>query len=205
MESKIVVKVGLIGDAQVGKTSLMVRYVDRIFDSNYIETLGVNFLEKKRKVKGQDVTLSIWDLGGQIEFNNMMPLVCTDAAAILFIFDLSRKTTLHSIRKWYHQARHYNKHAIPILVGTKYDYFCGFPPEEQESTIVLARKVAKAMRAPLVFCSASHSINVNRIFKLVLSRAFKLKVTVPTNSDPSEPLLELNAEPEKDRDRERRS
>jgi len=61
----------------------------------------------------------------------MLPLVCNEAVAILFMFDLSRKSTLNSIKEWYRQARGFNKTAIPFLIGTKYDYFIGFSPEEQ--------------------------------------------------------------------------
>ena len=46
---------------------------------------------------------------GQREFVNMLPLVCNDAFAILFMFDLSRKSTLNSIKEWYRQARGFNK------------------------------------------------------------------------------------------------
>ena len=46
---------------------------------------------------------------GQREFVNMLPLVCNDAVAILFMFDLSRKSTLNSIKEWYRQARGFNK------------------------------------------------------------------------------------------------
>ncbi|KAF9103323.1 septum-promoting GTP-binding protein 1, partial [Mortierella sp. GBA35] len=125
----------------------------------------------------------------QREFVNMLPLVCNDAVAILFMFDLSRKSTLNSIKEWYRQARGFNKTAIPFLVGTKYDYFSTFSKEEQEE----ARKFARAMKAPLIFCSTSHSINVQKIFKIVLSKAFDLKCTIPEISEAGAPILEYTA------------
>jgi GTP-binding protein of the ras superfamily involved in termination of M-phase len=93
---------------------------------------GVNFMEKTISIRNTEVTFSIWDLGGQREFVNMLPLVCNDAVAILFMFDLTRKSTLNSIKEWYRQGRGFNKTAIPFLVGTKYDTFVNFPREEQE-------------------------------------------------------------------------
>ena len=118
-------------------------------------------MEKTISIRGTEITFSIWDLGGQREFVNMLPLVCNDAVAILFMFDLSRKSTLNSIKEWYRQARGFNKvknqpiplfllklsirshrnpfpfanrkkNAIPFLVGTKYDCFANYPAEEQE-------------------------------------------------------------------------
>ena len=144
---------------------------------------GVNFMEKTISIRNTEITFSIWDLGGQREFVNMLPLVCNDAVAILFMFDLTRKSTLNSIKEWYRQGRGFNKTAIPFLIGTKYDHFINFPKEEQEeistqvfhtSTIFSreqplmksnkqAKRFAKAMRASLIFSSTSHSINVQKV------------------------------------------
>ena len=144
--------------------------------------LGVNFMEKTISIRNTEITFSIWDLGGQREFVNMLPLVCNDAVALLFMFDLTRKSTLNSIKEWYRQGRGFNKTAIPLLIGTKYDHFINFPREEQEEissqvypaitnnfprTYVTntsqARRFATAMKAPLVFSSTSHSINVQKV------------------------------------------
>lgn len=94
----------------------------------------------------------------------MLPLVAKDAVAILFMFDLSRKATLNSVKEWYRQARGFNRviadhfaqdgaddqTAIPLLVGTKYDQFVLLPREEQEEITRQAKRFARAMRASLV-------------------------------------------------------
>ncbi|OAL40449.1 septum-promoting GTP-binding protein 1 [Fonsecaea nubica] len=188
-KSSVVIKVGMVGDAQIGKTSLMVKYVEGSWDEDYIQTLGVNFMEKTISIRNTEITFSIWDLGGQREFVNMLPLVCNDAVAILFMFDLTRKSTLNSIKEWYRQGRGFNKTAIPFLIGTKYDHFVNFPREDQEEISNQARRFAKAMRASLIFSSTSHSINVQKIFKIVLSKAFDLKCTIPEIENVGEPLL----------------
>eukprot|EP01135_Chromosphaera_perkinsii_P009374 Nk52_evm50s1737 gene=Nk52_evmTU50s1737 len=189
-KNSVVVKVGMVGDSQIGKTSLMVKYVEGSFDEDYIQTLGVNFMEKTISIRHTEITFSIWDLGGQREFINMLPLVCNDSVAILFMFDLSRRSTLNSVKEWYRQARGFNKTAISFLVGTKYDLFATLPANEQEETTRQARKFAKAMKAPLIFCSTSHSINVQKIFKIVLSKAFDLKCTIPPIKNVGEPIVE---------------
>ncbi|KAF2225681.1 P-loop containing nucleoside triphosphate hydrolase protein [Elsinoe ampelina] len=187
--SSVVIKVGMVGDAQIGKTSLMVKYVEGSWDEDYIQTLGVNFMEKTISIRNTEITFSIWDLGGQREFVNMLPLVCNDAVAILFMFDLTRKSTLNSIKEWYRQGRGFNKTAIPFLVGTKYDHFVNFPREEQEEISLQAKRFAKAMKASLIFSSTSHSINVQKIFKIVLAKAFDLRCTIPEIENVGEPLL----------------
>jgi len=167
-KNSVVIKVGMVGDSQIGKTSLMVKYVEGSFDEDYIQTLGVNFMEKTISVRRTTITFSIWDLGGQREFVNMLPLVCNDAVAILFMFDLSRKSTLNSVKEWYRQARGFNKTAIPFLIGTKFDQFATFPRDEQDeitkqvrhtSTMAQAQRIphpkakrfARAMHASLIF------------------------------------------------------
>mmetsp|Transcript_21699 Transcript_21699/g.31577 ORF Transcript_21699/g.31577 Transcript_21699/m.31577 type:complete len:212 (+) Transcript_21699:126-761(+) len=187
--NNVVVKIGMVGDAQVGKTTLMVKYVENKFDEDYIQTLGVNFMEKTITLRNTEITFSIWDLGGQREFISMLPLVCNDAVTTFFMFDLSRKSTLLSIKEWYRQARGLNRTAHAFLVGTKYDIFTTLPPEEQEDIDKLARKYAKAMKAPLIFTSASHSINVQKMFKIVLSKVFDLKSTMEPIEGVGEPLL----------------
>lgn len=141
-KNSVVIKVGMVGDAQIGKTSLMVKYVEGSWDEDYIQTLGVNFMEKTISIRNTEITFSIWDLGGQREFVNMLPLVCNDAVAILFMFDLTRKSTLNSIKEWYRQGRGFNKTAIPFLVGTKYDHFVNFPREDQEE---ISNQVSKIL------------------------------------------------------------
>jgi GTP-binding protein of the ras superfamily involved in termination of M-phase len=73
-------------------------------------------MEKTISIRNTEITFSIWDLGGQREFVNMLPLVCNDAVAILFMFDLTRKSTLNSIKEWYRQARGFNKVCFPQSV-----------------------------------------------------------------------------------------
>lgn len=71
--------------------------------------VGVNFMEKTINLRNLEITFSIWDLGGQQEYLHMLPLVCNDAVALLFMFDLCRKSTLTAVKEWYRQARKLNK------------------------------------------------------------------------------------------------
>ena len=189
-KKKVTVKVGMVGDSQIGKTSLMVKYVEGSFNEDYVQTLGVNFMQKTIQLKNTDITFTIWDLGGQKEYLHMLPLVCNDAVALLFMFDLSRKSTLTSIKNWYKQARILNKTAPPFLVGTKFDYFATMKDEDKEEITNQARRFAKAMKAPLIFCSASHSINIHKIFKIVLSKAFDIKCNVEKIETIGDPIIE---------------
>ncbi|KAJ1632848.1 GTPase Spg1 [Pavlovales sp. CCMP2436] len=187
----MLVKIAMLGDSQAGKTSLMQKYVEGTFDEDYLQTLGVNFMDKDIDLGGQPVTFSIWDIGGHPNFTSMLPMVCNDAAVLLFVFDLSRRSTLDNVRAWYTQARSHNKNAIPILVGTKYDLFVSLPAEEQDEITSRARQYARAMKAPLVFCSPCYSVNVINTFKVILVVLFELGRGVQEVTTVGRPILEF--------------
>jgi len=194
----MLVKIAMLGDSQAGKTALMSKYVEGTYDDDYLQTLGVNFMDKIIDLQGAKITFSIWDIGGHRDFASMLPMVCNDAAVILFVFDLSRQSTLDSVRTWYTQARSHNKSAIPVLVGTKYDLFVSASPEEKEEITRRARLYARAMRAPLVFCSPCYSVNVINTFKVTMAVLFDLDQAVKESSAPDRPILEyshVNHEP----------
>jgi len=191
----ILVKVGMIGESQTGKTSLMVRYVQNIFAEDYIETLGVNymnvnFMEKTIKLRNVTVTLNIWDLGGQKEYLKLMPLVCKDARALLFVFDLTRKKSLSQIREWYREARKENKEAHPFLVGAKYDLFSKKDTVYRDDITTQARRYSRAMKAPLIFTSSALGINIRKIFQLIVAKLFKLRPKLTEEKRNTEPILE---------------
>mgnify|MGYP003962804259 CR=1 FL=1 len=187
---KIMIKIGMLGDAGVGKTSLMVKYVHKQFSDDYRITLGVNFLEKKIHIKKQEITFIIWDLGGKAEFIDMLPLVCNEANILLFMFDLSRKSTLSGIKQWYMQAKNQNKRATPFVIGTKYDLFADMDSEYQAQVTKQARRYAKVMKAPLIFCSSAASINIQKIFKIALIKIFGLQASVSKIAKVGDPIIE---------------
>lgn len=80
--------------------------------------------------------------------------------------------------------------ATPFLIGTKYDYFSNLKSEEKKEMTLQARRFAKAMKAPLIFCSASHAINIHKIFKIVLAKVFDLKCTVEQITTIGDPIIE---------------
>lgn len=189
-KQEVQVKVAMIGDSQTGKTTLMVKYVEDRFDEDYIETLGVNFMEKTVKLRNVNITFSLWDLGGQDEYLTLMPLACSDAKVILFVFDLCRKSSLISIKQWYRNARKENKYAIPFLIGTKFDLFDKEAMTYKNEVTTQARKFAKAMKAPMIFCSSSHSINIKKIFQIIIAKVFNVNCKVDEIHKVGQPILE---------------
>ncbi|KAH7353030.1 hypothetical protein KP509_19G076000 [Ceratopteris richardii] len=192
-DATILLKVSIVGDSGTGKTSFMAKYICPESTSNpeFVETVGVSTEEKVVHVKsGIHIAFNIWDLGGHWQCGSMIPLVCRDAAVILIMFDLTRRSTLNSVMNWFAQAREYNKAAMTVMVGTKYDHFVELPYNIQLAIIQQARVHARAMGAPLFFSSVTHNINVHKVFKVIVAKLFDLPCSVPINLNFGEPLVD---------------
>ncbi|KAH0790846.1 small GTPase [Histomonas meleagridis] len=188
-EGNVTVKIALIGSTMVGKTSLMVKYCKGTFSEDYIATLGVQFLEKTINVKNTPVNLVIWDIGGQKNFMDMLNICCEGAHAMIFMFDLSNVKSLTALRDWYKAAYQCNQTARVFLVGNKFDKYFELPEQERIAITNKAKKFASAIGAPLVYCSNTHSINVKKLFQIVVGSVFGLNLKVEKVDDPSKPVV----------------
>jgi len=189
----IIVKVAIIGDSQIGKTTLMVKYIEDKFDEEFIETLGLNVMEKTFELKNCLANLQIYDLGGQRQFAELMPTALEQTKAVIFAFNLIQKASLISVKRWYKDARKLNKVFLPILVGTKYDLF-----EQKEESFRLeiakmARAYAENMHSPLVMCSSKSAMHVKQVFTIVVGSVFQIKIkSKQKHREKEEPLLEYD-------------
>lgn len=191
-DNVVSLKVSLLGDCQIGKTSFMVKYVgDDGEEQNGLQMTGLNLMDKMMAVRGAKIAYSIWDVAGDHQSVDHIPIACKDAVAILYMFDLTSRCTLNNIVDWYGRARKWNKTAIPILIGTKFDDFAQLPLEMQWAIVNQARAYARAMKATLFFSSATHNINVNKIFKFITAKLFNLPWTVERNLTIGEPIIDF--------------
>lgn len=187
----VTLKISLLGDCQIGKTSFVIKYVGDEQEKKCLNMSGLNLMDKTLVVQGARISFSIWDVGGDQTSLTHVPIACKDAVAILFMFDLTSRCTLNSVIGWYSQARKWNQTAIPILIGTKFDDFANLPPDLQWTIVTQARAYARAMNATLFFSSATHNINVNKIFKFIMAKLFNLPWTVERNLTIGEPIIDF--------------
>lgn len=183
-------KISLLGDCQIGKTSFLIKYVGDEEEKS-LQMSGLNLVNKTLSVQGARISFSIWDVGGDSNSLDHLPIACKDSVAIFFMFDLTSRCTLNSVVGWYSQARKWNQTAIPVLIGTKFDDFVRLPPDLQWTVVTQARAYAKAMKATLFFSSAKHNINVNKIFKFIMAKLFNLPWTVERNLTIGEPIIDF--------------
>ena len=92
-------KVCMLGGFAVGKTSLVARYVTSLFSEKYLTTVGVKIDKKQVTVDGQDVTLMLWDVYGQDEFQSVQASQLRGMAGYLLVVDGTRRATLETARQ----------------------------------------------------------------------------------------------------------
>ncbi|RWW72680.1 hypothetical protein BHE74_00019497 [Ensete ventricosum] len=187
----VTLKISLLGDRHIGKTSFMIKYVGDVEEQRGLQMTGLNLMDKVLVVRGARIAFSMWDVGGDDQFLDHVPIACKDAVAILVMFDLTNRSTLNNAIDWYQRARKWNKRAIPILIGTKFDDFAQLPLEMQWTIVNQARAYARVMRASLFFSSATHNINVNKIFKFIAAKLFNLPWSLERNLTIGEPIIDF--------------
>lgn len=121
MMQQNVFKVIIIGEAGVGKTSLVRRYVDDAFDEQMKMTIGVDISVKRIPEEAGVVALQIWDLGGQPRFKEIADLYFRGAKGALAVFDVTRKASMDRLADWIEDVRSKADQIPVVVVGNKMD------------------------------------------------------------------------------------
>lgn len=115
-------KVVVIGDASVGKSSLILRFMNSVFAENIKPTIGCDHYEKEVAVGTAKVNLSIWDTAGQERFRGLSSSYYKKAKCVIIVYDITRKASFEKIDFWRDEIINFAEHDIIIvLVGTKLD------------------------------------------------------------------------------------
>lgn len=114
-------KICILGDFAVGKTSLVRRYVEGIFDDRYLSTIGVKVSRRKVDTGKRKVNLIIWDVAGSEEFNGKHTSYLQGSAAALLVCDLTRASTLSALKKYAAKMREVEPASGFVVIANKND------------------------------------------------------------------------------------
>ena len=122
-EREFTFKIIILGPAAVGKSSLIRRYVENRFSTDYKFTIGVDFMTKSIEYEPKKIAkLSIWDIGGQQRFKFLRRSFYEGTNGALLVFDLSRASTFPRLKEWLSDMRSTIQKEIPlVLIGNKSD------------------------------------------------------------------------------------
>ena len=154
-EYDYIFKVLLIGNSDVGKSSLILRYVDQIWNDVFVPTIGVDFKVKSLEVDKKLVKMQIWDTAGQERFRNVISSYFKGAHGILLIYDITAKDSFKELENWLGEVeRNANSQVLKILIGNKCDL-------EDRREISKDEGEAFAMRNGMQFMETSAKLNTN--------------------------------------------
>ena len=169
MTKQILFKILTVGDESVGKTTLLQRYVQGLFKETQKMTMGVDFYLKRLKYDAYDVSLQLWDFGGQEQFRFFLKKYVKGASGALLLFDLSNPTTIENAGEWINLVRTYNCNLPIILVGTKYDLVNPETIDENQSDFIRSKfKLISKLKT-----SSKTGLNVEKVFNLLIFNLLK--------------------------------
>ena len=113
-------KIIFVGDAGVGKTTIISRVMDNHFNEVYEPSIGVDFMSKIIKYRGQNIKLQIWDTAGQEKYKGLIPSYVRNSSIVFLIYDISVKTSFDNIPKWISFIRSIENTTL-VLCGNKID------------------------------------------------------------------------------------
>ena len=114
-------KILIIGDSNVGKTSILLQYTSNFFQETHIATIGVEFKLKEIMLDNIEYKLNIWDTAGQERFKAITKSFFKAADGIVFVYDVTNKPSFVNIKNWIKDAESKANDFKIIIVGNKID------------------------------------------------------------------------------------
>ena len=166
-EAQIVLKLLLLGDSSVGKTSILLKYISNKFDDSSISTVGVDYMDKIIDYNKFKIKLQIWDTSGEEKFRTITKNFYRNADGLLVVFDLTKKESYDHIRSWINEAKENNDKLKTILIGNKLDL-----KDERIVAIDVAKQFAEKNNLKYIETSAKDGTNINESFQAIIDLLF---------------------------------
>jgi len=115
-------KILLVGDSGVGKSSLLLRFTDDMFQDTFISTIGVDFKIRNVTIEDKTIKLQIWDTAGQERFRTITSSYYRGAHGIIVVYDITDPVTFNNAKMWLTEIERYAcGNVTRLLVGNKAD------------------------------------------------------------------------------------
>lgn len=157
-------KLILGGEGGVGKTSMVHRFVEDAFQTDYKSTIGTSIMKKECEFQGLEskVRFVIWDLAGQAQFKRVRQTYLANAEAGILVYDVTRKETLDILENWFEEIKSVSPNISLILVGNKIDL-----EEQRVISTTQGEDLAQKLSLSYIETSAKTGENINDAFKML--------------------------------------
>ncbi|MCP4763978.1 MAG: GTP-binding protein [archaeon] len=163
-----VMKICLLGDGNVGKTSLVYRFIENRFSTDFKSTLGVNLLKRKVTIDDDTVSVQIWDLGGQDAYKKLRKLYLEGSQGALVVFDKTNESSFNNLSDWVSSFIEVQPNAPMLLIGNKLDLVDMIKIDEQT-----AKGYADNHQMEYISTSAKTGEKVEDAFKSLIRKVIE--------------------------------
>ena len=165
-------KIILLGDSNVGKTNILMRYKDDEFDSNTKPTIGVELYSKKVPLDGKIIKASLWDTAGQERYRAVTTTYYRNSSGVFLVYDVTRQESFNNIQRWLKEVREYaDPDVVIMLVGNKTDlnYMRAVSTED-------GSKFAEQNGMFFMETSAMSNTNIDKAFEKIIEEIHRKNV-----------------------------
>lgn len=156
-------KIVTLGDGRVGKTSLIMKFVDKTFEESTSPTINASYLEKEVLVNNTSVRLLIWDTAGQERYKALAPNYYRQAKGAILVYDITDKSSFDRVKHWVKELTSQADKNINIIIAAN--------KSDRESERNLNREeacaYAQSIGAPHIATSAKTGKGVTELFQML--------------------------------------
>ena len=188
-EYDFIFKLVLIGDSQIGKSSLLLRFVDHKWKEEYPPTIGVDFVRKFNiiifqiittlDIKGKKVKLQIWDTSGQERFRNITTNYYRICHGFLVVYDITDRESFKSLNYWLTLIeQNSNKNNLKLLIGNKCDL-----ESKREVSFQEGKEFAEQNGMTFIETSAKNDEKVSKAFEILVDDIISIEKTLNKSNE----------------------
>ena len=162
------IKITLIGNSGVGKTSIINQYIDQTFDEANAATIGANYSEKVITKNNKEYELNIWDTAGQEKFHSVGKHFYKDAYIVCLVYDITSQDSLKQLETiWYPDIKKFGeKYTILAVVGNKSDLYENDNLADENQ----AKEFAQSINATFMLTSAKTGDGIEKLFDTLVDK-----------------------------------
>jgi len=156
-------KILLLGNSNVGKSSLFLRFVSDIWNDTFVPTIGVDFKIKTLEIDSKKIKMQIWDTAGQERFKNIISSYYRGAHGILLLYDVTDKDSFRNLNNWLIEIeKNASKRVLKLLIGNKTDL-----EDKRVISYNKGKEFADSCGLKFIETSAKKNLNVDEAFEMI--------------------------------------